>query len=536
MRYLLITFAFVLPFVSLAQTETQGEVSYVSSSSVYVRFENTAGIEVGDTLQMAGSSEACLLVLNKSSVSLVTEIIGECSPEVGQVIQAKVRKPEPETPVDPVQVESPDPPTEIAEVAPISEEGKDDLRIRGNSSIASYNVFSGNGFYSGYSRNVARLNMDIQNVGTPGLDIDFNGNYQYFHYLNRESTTPEAEGRLNLYNAALRWNKDLNSTGSRNLNMELGRFSNRRAASLGPIDGLLAELHLNNFFVGGIVGSRPDFETFGVNPQLLQFGGYVGADFSANSSQHQSTIGWLQQGNSGGIDRRYLYLQHSSSFGGKLTLFASSEMDLYENFDTATARQTFKLSSLYLSANYRFHPKWNLFLSYDSRQQIIFFQQYDSEIERLLDESGIQQGYRARLRYNPNRHWSFALGYHHRLRTGSSGNGSNAQLYMGYRDLPWMGGSISLQANLNMSRYLQSEVGSIRYSRMLGESLRFQVYSRYLQYHYIGREFAISPQWYYGTEWSYRLGGGWSLGILAEYSMQKDQDVIRGNLRLIKRF
>lgn len=539
MRQFLFIFTMTLSASLMAQNVVSGEVSYASGTSIYVRFDNTSGISVGDTLSVAGSP--CLVVLYRSSISVVTESFGGCEVSMGSGVQAKLEEQvdseDSEDHEDHSGQEEPDPQEEPESQEELEDEGREGLRVRGSASLASYNVVSMDGFYTGYSRNVARINFDVENLGVEGLDLELNGNYQQFDYFNRESETPASEGRFNIYNSALRWEKPLNEEGSTALRVSLGRFTNRNAASIGPVDGVSSEFEFNQFFVGALVGSRPDFETFGVNPSLLQYGVYGGGLYNTKSTQHQSTLGWMQQTNSGEIDRQYLYVQHATSIGGKLNLFASSEIDLYENFDTAAASQAFKLSSLYLSANYRFHPKWNLFLSYDSRQQIIFFQQYDSEIERLLDESGIQQGYRARIRYNPNRNWSFALGYHRRVRSNNDGFGQNAQLYLAYRNLPWIGGSLSLQGNANLSRYLQSEIGSIRYSRtLMNRKLSFQLYSRYLQYHYVNRELAVNPEWYYGTEWQYRFGNDWSLGILAEYSMQKEQDVMRGNIRLIKRF
>lgn len=537
MRYYLIFILFTLSFLTSAQESIEGQVSYVNNESVYVRFSSTDGIEVGDTLRMLNDGSACLVVLYKSSISVVTQVIGSCQPQMEDRVLATLHREEQEQVVQADEEATPSDatPTSVEPEQVIAD--PESIHVRGRASYANYTVLSADGFYTGYTRNVARLNLDIENVSPAKLDIELNGNYQHFTYFDRESTRPSNEGRLNVYNALVRWSTPLSSDGSRQLTVNAGRFSNRNAASIGPVDGASLEANFGSYFAGAIAGFRPDFRTFGIRTDLFQFGAYAGGNFHTRLTQHRATIGWLQQGNNGGIDRQYLYAQYSSSIGGKLQWFASTEIDLYENFDTAQAQQTFKVSSLYLSANYRFHPKWNLFASYDSRQQIIFFEQYDSEIERLLDESGVQQGYRVRLRYNPNRHWAFALGYHQRMRTQSLGMGQNAQVYMAYRDIPWVGGSLSLQGNLNLARYMQSEIGAVRYRRTIfNNKVDFHLYTRYLQYHYLINELAMSPEWYYGTEWSFRLGNDWSLGILAEYSMQRNQDVMRGNLRLIKRF
>ena len=55
-----------------------GKISFVTSNNVYVKFDNTATIQIGDTLQILGKNIACLLVKNKSSSSVVCSIINNC--------------------------------------------------------------------------------------------------------------------------------------------------------------------------------------------------------------------------------------------------------------------------------------------------------------------------------------------------------------------------------------------------------------------------------------------------------------------------
>ena len=49
----------------------EGTVSFITSKNVYVKFDRTDQIEIGDTLQLAATDSPCLLVSNKSSSSCV---------------------------------------------------------------------------------------------------------------------------------------------------------------------------------------------------------------------------------------------------------------------------------------------------------------------------------------------------------------------------------------------------------------------------------------------------------------------------------
>ena len=63
-----------------------GEVTYVTSQSVYVKFENTEDIEVGSMLQLASTQTPCLLVKNKSTTSCVCTTIRSCEVKKGDKI------------------------------------------------------------------------------------------------------------------------------------------------------------------------------------------------------------------------------------------------------------------------------------------------------------------------------------------------------------------------------------------------------------------------------------------------------------------
>ena len=56
----------------------EGKVSFMTSKNIYVKFESTEKIKVGDSLWISSSGLPCLLVKNKSSNSVVCSIINDC--------------------------------------------------------------------------------------------------------------------------------------------------------------------------------------------------------------------------------------------------------------------------------------------------------------------------------------------------------------------------------------------------------------------------------------------------------------------------
>ena len=87
--------------MSYAQTKTKtvvGKVTFVTSKNVYIRFEATDFIKVGDTLQVKSTQSRCLKVVNKSSNSVVCTFLEECAVEKGDEVSytyQEVKKEEP---------------------------------------------------------------------------------------------------------------------------------------------------------------------------------------------------------------------------------------------------------------------------------------------------------------------------------------------------------------------------------------------------------------------------------------------------------
>ena len=67
------------------QVSLNGKVTFITSKNVYVKFDNTTMIKVGDTLRTV-DNEPCLLVNNKSSNSVVSFKTGDCVIEKDMIV------------------------------------------------------------------------------------------------------------------------------------------------------------------------------------------------------------------------------------------------------------------------------------------------------------------------------------------------------------------------------------------------------------------------------------------------------------------
>jgi len=88
-KYIFISFIIFISSNIFGQEKDQlinGKVSFVTSKNIYVKFDDTKHIKVGDTLKFLNQKTPCLLVSNKSSNSVVCVKINDCDIKKGDEV------------------------------------------------------------------------------------------------------------------------------------------------------------------------------------------------------------------------------------------------------------------------------------------------------------------------------------------------------------------------------------------------------------------------------------------------------------------
>jgi hypothetical protein len=509
-----------------------GQVTFVNSKNIYVKFENTKNIKIGDTLRFLNQKKPCLLVQNKSSKSLVCISIFDCQVKKGDKVFFNYLLEETESEIETEKNEiSLIPPIEniesIKNINNVVENISNIERIRGKIEASSYSNFSSTAFNR--YRMMYRFSMDAQHINNSKFSIENYLNYrQYFQ--SKDSNASQRENVFNLYNLAIKY--DFNPSSS----ITFGRKINTKTSSLGAIDGLQAEKYFGDNYIGAIVGFRPDINDYNFNADLLEYGGYFGKITNNKNFQSQTTLGFLQQTNKGEIDRRYAYFQHSSAVLKNLHLFSSLEVDLYNKVDTITSN-ALDLTNLYVSAKYKFSRKLDLMVSYDSRKRILYYETFQTEIERLLDDNEARQGLRFRLNIRPLKNLFVGASYSKRFQSSTQNKSNNINAYISTSKIPVIGGRFSINFNKNTSNYLESSIISIRHSReLILNKLSADFYYRMVDYNYFNSN-STNTQNYYGTNLSLRIGKSLKLNVFGEIStIPGEKNDFRLNTSITKRF
>jgi hypothetical protein len=521
-----------------AQTSLlEGQVSYVSSLNVYVKFSNTEAIGKGDTLY--GKTEErmipLLVVKDKSSTSCVCAPLSKDKIGVGdrffarlpQVAEPPAERAKPdrrETKPADENEEAPAPPSLIT---PESEEKVVPAfrqKIRARLSAATYSTLYGD---ESLHRMRYAFNLQGSNLRNSRFSTD---NYIVFRHTVGEwqEVKDNLSDALKIYALSISYDLDAQSR------ISLGRRINPRFTSLGAIDGLHVEKGFGQFLVGGVAGSRPDIQDYGVNPDLKQAGLYVGHQASHNGNSVQSTFGVVEQRNGKFTDRRFVYFQHASNLWKKMNLFGSFEVDLYENIQNE-ARGQLSLTNLYLSARYRLSQRLSVAMSFDSRRNIIYYESYKSYIDQLIDNE-TRQGLRFNISYRPFKRVTWGASANWRFQKSDANLSRNLNTYLNFTNVPGLKAQLSVNANILQTNYMASRMMGVRLNKdLIAGKLNLELYGRHLAYTYRTSEFMLRQE-VAGANLGINLSRKLSLYLYGEATFDSANSTLyRVNTRIIQR-
>lgn len=449
----------------LAQNRSfvEGKVSYITPQLIYLKFQNTDGINPNDTLYQSVNKkyQPKLLVKFVSSISVACEKIYDFELKVGDTYYAIIET------KDANKSES-DASFVLQKNDSLAEQQNNDQIINVESSNSTFSKISGNNFSGKYSihsysniDNFSRndyqswrhtLRIDFERIGNSDLSFS---TYSIFNYR----TSDWSSVTKNYFNALKVYDLHLKYDFSKSFQFWIGRFLHPRISNISTIDGLLAELNINSFSFGIVGGSRPDWKDFTFNPKLIEYGAFVSRKDSFATGYMENTISFFQQTNNAKTDRRFLYLQHSNNAIRKFNLFASTEIDLYKK-ELGVQKNQFSFTSIFLSANYVPIRELSFNLSYDARKNVIYYETFQSLTDSVI-ENETRQGFRIRTSIKPFKYFgaSFFAGYRFRKSDIKPSRNFGGTIY--YSLLPIIESGINLSYNKLISNYVDGDVYSV---------------------------------------------------------------------------
>ena len=460
----------------------EGTVSSISSQNIYVKFSSTDGIEAGDTLFIKENNNyvPAIKVNYKSSTSCAGVSITSKKIEINTLMYAFIPGEETETKSE----------TEITETAVIvpavippvtadEVETKTSLEpvptLSGRVSIQSYSNFTNQSSSFDYQRWRYAFQLNANRIGGSGFSYT-----QYINFAYRASDwnyiSSNLLDALRVYDLALGYSfNDVTSLWA-------GRHLNPKISNVGPIDGLQFETGFSGWTVGAAVGSRPDLENMGWDYNLFEYGAYVYRADAIAKGDMFNTLGYFTQTNDFKTDRRFIYYQHSNSAIENTRIFFSTEIDLYKLVN-GQSESEFSLTSLYTSINIRPSDLFQIFLSYDARKNVIYYETFKSFIDSVY-ENETRQGFRTRLTLKPVNNLYLGVDYGYRYRRGDPKPSNNYGGYITYSQIPGIESSATASFNRISSSYVDGDIWSFNLSRPIVIGIDLWLGYRYTTYQF----------------------------------------------------
>jgi len=447
----------------------KGQVSFVSTKNVYVKFKSTAGIAVGDTLfsNLNGKLIPVLTVDNLSSLSCVCTAIPPAKPAVADFVtvrkKAVAAEAEQVAAGATVAVEELSQDKNDKATGTTSTPGELKQSIRGSVSVNSYTDMS-NTTADNSQRFRYTLSLDARNIA--------NSKFSFETYISFRHKLDEWDAvKSDIFNALKIFNLALIYEPNKSTKLSFGRKINQRLSNIGAVDGLQIEKSLGNFAVGALAGTRPDYTDYGFNSSLFQFGGYVGFNTRNSGSYSESSLAFMQQMNGSNVDRRFLYFQHSNSLVKNLYFIGTFEVDLYQlkvdtTNQTKTTSNDFDPTGMYLSLRYRFSDKLTVSGSYDARKNVIYYETYKTFTDRML-ENEMRKGFRLQASYRFTRDLTLGLQTGYRFLKSDPLTSKNVHGYLTYNNIPGLNAAVTISGTYTESSYMNSSTYGVNVSRDL---------------------------------------------------------------------
>jgi hypothetical protein len=465
-----------------------GQVTFISSENVYVKFNSTKGISIGDTLYSShnGDLTPVLKVNNLSSTSCVCSLLSQVSLSIADKIIAKpksIKENQQEKVIEKTITENQIQETKKPDKKHIDSEYSE--KVRGNISTSSYSYFSNT---AAKNSQLFRYTFSINADNISNSRLSFESYLSFRHKIGEwADVKSNVFNALKVYDLAVRY--DLNKTTQ----ISFGRKLNSRISSIGAMDGLQFDKKIKGFGFGAVVGSRPDYMDYGFNSKLLQYGAYLAFDTKSENTFTESSVAFMNQMNGSKTDRRFLYLQHSNSLIKNIYFYSTFEIDLYK-VKNNQPQNTANLTGMYLSLRYRMTKRLTLTGSYDARKNIIYYESFKTLIDSTFEKEK-RQSYRLQANYQITKSIMFGLQGGYRSLKSDPHPAYNAYGYLSFYNIPGINISATVSGTYLKSNYLIGEIYGINISRdILKGKLQAELGCRFLDYDLVISKLDIHQQ------------------------------------------
>ncbi|MCF8300818.1 MAG: hypothetical protein K9I55_07175 [Haliscomenobacter sp.] len=524
--FLLTIFSFVMHHLGAQETAMhEGTISYLSKNKVYIRFNDTKSMKIGDTLTVWQDEKwkKALVIESLSSQSCVSQAILTITFTIGDKIRTTLKE---ITATKKIIPDAKKPDLSVKETAVKKDSlTKPKQRIESRLSIAT------NGSRDKNARDFDRVRttatLDIDNIRDSKFSLESYVNYT--HKLGTPINDSTFQADFKIYSMALSY------ASENGIVLSMGRKMNNHLANMGAIDGLQIEKKFKKLTLGAFGGTRPDNQDYSFNSNLVQFGGYMAHEIVTSNGPIQTSIAFAEQKYFSATDRRFIYFQHSNAWLKKLQFFYSIECELFQNINQIKTNR-FNLTSTYFSLRYKPSNKISFTTSYDNRKNIIYYETYRSYIEQLINQE-TRQGFRLQMNYRILPLINLSLSSFYRFQSNRPDPTKNYFANLSFSQIPKLKASFNMNFNYMNTYYFSGSILGTSITKDLFKGLvSTELSYRKVDYRFFNKDQGTLNQHIWG--FSLNIYGKKRTSLMVSYEGTYEPNVQYGRyyLSLTKRF
>lgn len=396
MRWLLILLVVLSCLWEAQAMELRTVVKYVSASTVYLDAGRVDGIAAGDSVRfhrmndfialltvsfVADHSASC--ILNESSARIRTGdtalVIISKDSEEGKPAEQDLTK------------HSIDKSIQTA-VSKKSRESRKVNRLSGRIGFEYLVQDDRKEFNYDYSQPSLRVRARLSRINSSHYSASLRMRVRKTYRDRETSSLTNSSSSSRIYEAALRYKNPDSRFG-----YGFGRMIARELRGIGYLDGGYAKYEISKGVAAGVFGgTEPDLENTDFQTDVVKGGIYTSFEkMTANGGRLAATLSLAGAYEDGEINREFIYQQINYSYGSKLRLYESTEINLYRDWLKDKEDASFELANVLLNARYRMSKLLALSVSYDNRKS--FYTYRARSIPDSLFDDALRQGWRGSL-------------------------------------------------------------------------------------------------------------------------------------------
>jgi len=367
----------------------------MSSANIYVDGGAADSVAVGDSLKVVRGDSliAVLEVSYTAQHSASCKVIERFADiQVGDIVQAKIKaaaeNPPQKTPEE-ISAQQDD---LRQAIRPVEKPESKPTRISGRASI---NYFAWHGFKNNdldFKRPGFELRLTARDLWGSGYSLNVRTSTRYNQREKRYSNdVAQNEFRNRIYEFSL------GNENDEGLGFRFGRIIPRDMSGIGYIDGFMVSRKSSDAFrIGGFGGAQPEWQYASFQTSLQKYGLFISrVPDRGKGMRLESTLAMVGEYHSSDISREFIHIRNLLENERGFNIYQSADIDINRSWRHDKAKELIALTSFYVSARYRFGPRINAMISFDSRKGYWNYDQ-KSIADSLFDDLS-RRGLRATL-------------------------------------------------------------------------------------------------------------------------------------------